>query len=181
MSRIPKVPTAKGKENLRGRGGGIGRARIAKPVISVARSRIAKKQKELDEAQELLIDYAKDQSLTDSLPRPKAISVPKPKSPIVSKLVPDLHEVILKKIKINKRRSIQRQSFQTNQSPCKAPAPCEDLLAQERVNQSHSDSVNSSVNLDRDSPVSGQDLETYLSSVFNLVDTYRCGHFNLWL
>ena len=34
-------------------------------------------KEELDEVQELLIDFAKDQSLTDSLPRSRAITVPK--------------------------------------------------------------------------------------------------------
>ena len=169
QSRIPKIPGAKGKENIRGRVGTMGKARIAKPVVAVTKSKIAtKKQKELIEAQDLLIDIAtQDKSLSNSFPPPK------PKSPIpigvTSKLVPDLHQKILEKIRINKRRSLQR-SFQTNQSPCKAPAPC---LQSPEHDQSHHSHHDNSQELDRDSPVSGQDLETYLSSVFNLVDTYR--------
>ena len=85
------------------------------------------------------------------------------KSPIFisSKTVPDLHNKILAKIRLNKRRS-QTRSL-PNQSPCKAT----ELLIPELHRPEDPDCS------DRKSPVSGQELDTYLASMFFMVYTDR--------
>ena len=140
------------------------RARIVKPVVT--KSRFTKS--DVDAAQNVLIDISTENSLSITAPGPMAI--PKPKSPILtSRNVPDLHTKILEKIKQNKRRSVQR-NFLENQSPCKAPAPSP--LDEEPESDSRED-LHTSQELDRVSPMSGQDVQTYLASVFNMVDEYR--------
>ena len=172
IPRGPKYPGGRGKENLRGRGGvaraAFGKAKIVKPIVTVPKSKITKE--DIDDAQNVLMEISGDNSVNSASPRPKPIQ----KSPIVltSKNVPDLHQKILDKIRINKRRSVQR-SFQLNQSPCKAPAP--NLLDEDENARSETHDHDSSQECDRESPVSGQDLQIYLSSVFNMVDTYRSG------
>ena len=175
-TKIPRFPAAgarSNKENMgRGRGTVVTKpragARIVKPVVTVSRSKFTRS--DMDAAQNVLIDISTENSLSNTAPGPMAI--PKPKSPILtSKNVPDLHARILEKIKQNKRRSMQR-SFQQNQSPCKAPAPSS--LDNEPEVRSPED-LHTSQELDRDSPMSGQDIETYLASVFNMVDEYRYG------
>ena len=177
IPRGPKYPGIKGKENLRarGRGGiasraGFGKARIVKPIVTVAVPKSNVTKQDIDDAQSVLMEISRDNSVNTASPRPKPIQ----KSPIVvtSKLVPDLHQKILDKIRINKRRSIQR-SFQLNQSPCKAPPP--NSLGQEENDQEEDHDHDNSQEFDRESPVSGQDLQIYLSSVFNTVDSYRSG------
>ena len=174
-TKIPRFPAAgarSNKENIgRGRGAVVtkARARIVKPVVTVSKSRFTRT--DMDAAQNVLIDISTENSLSNTAPGPMAI--PKPKSPILtSKNVPDLHARILEKIKQNKRRSIQR-NFQQNQSPCKAPAPSS--LDSEPEVKSPED-LHTSQEYDRDSPMSGQDIETYLASVFNMVDEYRSIH-----
>jgi len=86
------------------------------------------------------------------------------KSPnvISSKTVPHLHNKLLAKIKQNKRKSGARRIV--NQAPCKAPAPVVDTNRVKDIETS-----------DRESPVSAQELDTYLASMFYMVDTYRTG------
>lgn len=166
-TRIPRYPAVKGKENIRGRGSaraGFGRAKIVKPIITASKTKFTKK--DMDDAQNVLIEISRDSSMNAQSPRPK----PTAKSPIMlqSKLVPDLHQKILEKIRHNKRRS---RSFQLTRSPCKAPAVpvlssgLEDVEDVEDPDDSEK----------RDSPVSCQDLEAYLASVFNMCDKYRSG------
>ena len=76
---------------------------------------------------------------------------------ISSKAVPDLHNKILAKIRLNKRRSRTRDNVTSDQIPhetVSSSSPCD-------------------YEIDRDSPVPNQDLETYLASMFYMVDTYR--------
>ena len=171
-TRIPRFPAAgarSNKENIaRGRGAVAprGRARVVKPIVTVSKSRFTRT--DMDAAQNVLIDISTENSLSNTAPGP--MSIPKPKSPILtSKNVPDLHARILEKIKQNKRRSIKR-NFQLNQSPCKAPAPSS--LDKGPEIKSPED-LHTSQECGRDSPMSGQDIETYLASVFNMVDEYR--------
>jgi len=166
-TRIPRYPAVKGKENIRGRGAAraaFGRAKIVKPIITASKSKLTKK--DIDDAQNVLIEISRDSSMNAQSPRPK----PSAKSPIMlqSKLVPDLHQKILEKIRHNRRRS---RSFQLSKSPCKAPAvpalspELEDIEDVEDPDDTEK----------RDSPVSCQDLEAYLASVFNMCDKYRSG------
>ena len=60
----------------------------------------------------------------------------------------------MQKIRGNKRKSLERKVGE-NQSPLRAPAP--------------------SPSQDRDSPVSGSDLQMYLTGVFNMADKYKSG------
>ena len=173
-TRIPRFPAAgarSNKENIaRGRGAVVtrGKVRIVKPIVTLSKSRFTRT--DMDAAQNVLIDISTENSLSNTAPGPMAI--PKPKSPILtSKNVPDLHARILEKIKQNKRRSIQR-NFQLNQSPCKAPAPIS--LDNETEIKSSEEDLHTSQECGRDSPMSGQDIETYLASVFSMVDEYRC-------
>eukprot|EP00092_Neocalanus_flemingeri_P026518 GFUD01028741.1.p1 GENE.GFUD01028741.1~~GFUD01028741.1.p1 ORF type:complete len:754 (-),score=279.20 GFUD01028741.1:61-2322(-) len=151
QTRIPRLPS-RGKENLRGGG-----ARVVKPV-----ARLLKPTEREDEdhvfSSGILTSSSKDNSLS-------TISKPEPRSPIfiTSKTVPDLHNKILAKIRLNKRRS-QTRNHTPNQSPCKAPAP----QVKVSINEASCDS-------DRESPVSGLELETYLTSMFFMVDTYKTG------
>eukprot|EP00092_Neocalanus_flemingeri_P040846 GFUD01044466.1.p1 GENE.GFUD01044466.1~~GFUD01044466.1.p1 ORF type:complete len:1000 (+),score=364.95 GFUD01044466.1:67-3066(+) len=155
QTRIPRLPS-RGKENLRGGG-----ARVVKPV-----ARLKPTERE-DEDQVystgILTSSSKDNSLS-------TISKPEPRSPIfiTSKTVPDLHNKILAKIRLNKRRS-QTRNHTPNQSPCKAPAPQVKVSINETSFKEDSDSS------DRESPVSGLELETYLTSMFFMVDTYKTG------
>ena len=103
---------------------------------------------------------------TSSLPGILTDSAPENNSPVSteikpglctflkSKAVPDIHQKLLQKIRGNKRKSLERKVGE-NQSPCKAPAP--------------------SPSQDRESPVSGSDLQMYLTGVFNMADKYKSG------
>ena len=66
----------------------------------------------------------------------------------------NLQSKLLQKIRLNKRKSLERQLCE-NQSPLKAPGP--------------------TLSEDRESPVSGSDLQIYLSGVFNIADKYKSG------
>jgi len=147
MTRIPRMPN-RGKENLRG-------ARVVKPV---GRPRLATERED-----GILTTSSKENTLT-------TISRPADKSNIFisSKTVPDLHNKILAKIRLHKRRS-KNKNITPNQSPCKAPAPTLEL------SQAILSSIEDPENSDRESPVSGQELETYLASMFFKVDSYRTG------
>ena len=68
--------------------------------------------------------------------------------------VPDIHQKLLQTIRLNKRKSLERQVTES-QSPLRAPAP--------------------SPSQDRESPVSGSDLQMYLTGVFNMADKYKSG------
>ena len=152
QTRIPRLPS-RGKENSRGRG-----ARVVKPV---GRPKLST---DMDVSPpSILTPSSKDNSLS-------TVSISEPRSPnlISSKAVPDLHQKILAKIRLNKRRS-QTRNNTPNQSPCKAPAPPARVSNASSISNMKQEAVFS----DRDSPVSGQELETYLTSMFYTVDTYR--------
>lgn len=143
QTRIPRL-YGRGKENIRGRG-----ARVVKPV---QRPKLLSDPEEVSPPGILTRSFRDNTAYhTDSM------------STVLnnSKSVPDLHQKILAKIRLNKRRS---HNTTHNQSPCKAPAPPVDLTTREEFD-----------GVDRDSPVSVEELETYLTSMFNMVDTYRTG------
>eukprot|EP00092_Neocalanus_flemingeri_P001194 GFUD01001272.1.p1 GENE.GFUD01001272.1~~GFUD01001272.1.p1 ORF type:complete len:986 (+),score=248.57 GFUD01001272.1:48-3005(+) len=96
---------------------------------------------------------------------------PSSRSPryISSKAVPDLHNKILAKIRLSKRKSRPRNFTSPHKS---LSAPCSMTEASTRPILSTEDECYES---DRDSPVSDQDLDTYLASMFYKVDTYRTG------
>jgi len=144
QTRIPRPPS-RGKENPR-----LG-ARIVKPVT---RPKLATEIEEDVSPPGILTSSSKANTMNNITKSPIFIS---------SKTVPDLHNKILAKIRLNKRRSQTRNL--PNQSPCKAPAPLIPAL------QTPDDPDSS----DRESPVSGQELDTYLASMFFMVDTYRTG------
>jgi len=154
-----RVPGVKGKEN-RGRGG----ARIAKPV-NTKRFNIEKQELRASSVPGILIEFPQQES---NSPLPPSSTSPVPiilksssasQVPIIlkSKAVPHLHQVLLKKIRHNKRKSLERTPS-LNESPCKAPAPATDL-----------DRVQSPVS------VTGHDLQMYLSGVFDIADKYKSG------
>ena len=146
-TRIPRA--GRGKENLRGgRGRGAG-ARIVKPV-TIKNGKLTRQE---------LRTSSLPGILTESSPETNA-PVPTELKPglgtfLKSKAVPDIHAKLLQKIRLNKRKSLERKVFGENQSPCKAPAP--------------------SPGQDRASPVSGSDLQMYLTGVFNIADKYKSG------
>ena len=149
-TKIPKAPAAKGKEN---RGGGRGGARIAKPV-STRRFNIQKA--ELRSSAVLTETLEDTQNVSSS--RAGAACMLK------SRVVPDLHEKFLKKIRQNKRRSLESRSI-TSWSPCKAPAsgPAESVVESPEVDR------------ESPSPVAATDLQMYLSGVFDIADKYKSG------
>ena len=138
-SKIPKVPGIKGKEN-RGRGG----ARIVKPV-NTKRLNIEKLEQRSSSVPGILIESPQEDR-----------NSPLPPVPVIlkSKAVPDIHVRLLKKIRQNKRKSLERTSS-LNHSPFKAPAP----------------------STDRESPVSvsGHDVQMYLSDFFDIADKFKTG------
>ena len=84
----------------------------------------------------------------------------KPASPpmfLKSKAFPDLHRKLLAKIKANKRKSVCRTL-----SPLKAPPSNEEVV-----------SPGLQAEVDRESPVSCEDIDSYLEALFSNVDIYR--------
>ena len=144
-TRIPRA--GRGKENLKG-GRGRGGARIVKPV-TVRNGKLTRQD---------LRPSSLPGVLTESSPETNTPPVTELKPGLgtflKSKAVPDIHAKLLQKIRLNKRKSLERKVCE-NQSPCKAPAP--------------------SPGQDRASPVSGPDLQMYLTGVFNIADKYKSG------
>ena len=69
-TRLPRFTTARGKENIRGRGGvgrgniGRGGARIAKPIVTVKKF----SKEDVNEAQNVLIEISKENSILNGSP-----------------------------------------------------------------------------------------------------------------
>jgi hypothetical protein len=80
-----------------------------------------------------------------------------------------LHNKILAKIRLNKRKSRSR-NLSTLQSSFKSSNAPDDMeeFSNTRAILGNEDEYEK----DRESPVSGQDLEAYLASMFYMVDTY---------
>ena len=152
-TRVSRVPIVKGKEN---RGGGrVGGARIAKPVTT-RRYNIPRQVLGSSSAPGVLTEAPQDEENLQ-VRRPKSSPVlPVTGLVLKSKVVPDLHQKFLKKIRQNKRRSLERRPAD-NWSPCRAPAPSAD------------------VERESPSPVSGSELQMYLSGVFDIADKYKSG------
>jgi len=165
VTRIPKVPS-RGKENVRrGRGGGV---RIIKPVV-VTKTEYSGQVLSQPPPSELVTD--KDINITTPAASKTIPVVVGAKSPVYisSKAVPDLHNKILAKIRLNKRRSKQVK----HSLNCQPKFEINDM---EDKNDSKTLKVSSQKEefmLEREGPVvSGDDLEAYLASIFNMVDTY---------
>ena len=134
-TRIPRARSGRGKENLRGGTRIVKLEQQELPTFSVS-GILTESSPEINVP---LTQYSST-STTDNFLKPRAL--------------PDIHQKLLLKIRLNKRKSLERQVCE-NQSPLKAPAPCSSQ--------------------DRESPVSGSDLRMYLTGVFSLADKYKSG------
>jgi len=165
LTRIPRLP--QGKENLRGGGRG---ARVVKPVARPKQSSLT----EISPPSEPNDEGAPYTSIKANITVNSTPIRPGARSPVFisSKAVPDLHNKILAKIRLNKRKSRSRNtsSLQSSFKASKAPDDMEEFSTTRAILDKEDE-----FEKDRESPVSGQDLEAYLASMFYMVDTYRTG------
>ena len=153
-------------DNARGRGGCV---KIIKPVV-VTKAQCSDQVISQPPPSELVKD--KDINNTPVVSKITSVVVGA-KSPVYisSKAVPDLHNKILAKIRLNKRSSKQtRKSLRSR--------PKLEFNEMEDRNDGNIMSMTRKeeelVEEERESPVvSSDDLEAYLASMFNMVDTYR--------
>ena len=164
QTRIPRVP--RGRDNARGRGGCV---KIIKPVV-VTKAQCSDQVISQPPPSELAKDKDIDNTPVVSKITPVVVGA---KSPVYisSKAVPDLHNKILAKIRLNKRSSKQTRKSLLGR-------PKFEFSEMEDRNDSKIMSMNRKeeelVEEERESPVvSSDDLEAYLASMFNMVDTYR--------
>ena len=163
QTRIPRVP--RGRDNARGRGGYV---KIIKPVV-VTKAQCSDQVISQPPPSELAKDKDIDNTPVVSKITPVVVGA---KSPVYisSKAVPDLHNKILAKIRLNKRSSKTRKSLRSR--------PKLEFNEMEDRNDGKIMSMTRKeeelVEEERESPVvSSDDLEAYLASMFNMVDTYR--------
>ena len=162
QTRIPRLP--RGKENPRGRGG----ARVIKPVSKPKQaSTDAAAASRLEEDVDNMTAMKSKLSVSSTPAKPAGARSP---TFISSKTVPDLHNKILAKIRLHKRRSKLSRNLSSLQSSFKLPELPDDMEGNSNTTAASS---NEEYERDRESPVSGQDLEAYLASMFYMVDTYR--------
>ena len=141
-TRIPRARAGRGKENLRG--GGARNVKLEQ--IDLRTSSVSGILTESSpEINGPVTQYSSTSTSSTDL---------KPVLGNFLRAVPDIHQKLLLKIRLNKRKSLERKVCE-NQSPLKAPAPCSSQ--------------------DRESPVSGSDLQMYLTGVFSLADKYKSG------
>ena len=164
LTRIPRLPH-QGKENLRGGGRG---ARVVKPVARPKQSSLT----EISPPSESNEESAPFTSIKSNITVNSTPIKPGARSPVYIsyKAVPDLHNKILAKIRLNKRKSRSRNlsSLQSSFKASKAPDDMEEFSNTRAILDKEDE-----YEKDRESPVSGQDLEAYLASMFYMVDTYR--------
>ena len=140
-----KIPQAPGQKGKENLRAGRG-AKIVKPVS------IRKQDLRSSSVSGILTETSQDSNT--SVYRRGSTTDLKPGLGLVlqSKAVPDIHQKLLSKIRQNKRRSLERTTSLT-EAPCRAPPASQD----------------------RESPVSGPDLQMYLLGVFDIADKYKSG------